>query len=66
MLFVLLSLLTAIISATSSSLGLILQNVGSLAAVVANLQLPITLLAGILLPLSIGPKWLRVYRKAVS
>ena len=58
-LFLLLSLLTAIVSATSSSLGLILKDIGSLAAVVTGLQLPLTLLAGVLLPLSIGPVWLQ-------
>jgi ABC-2 type transport system permease protein len=56
----LLSLLTMIVSATSSSLGLILKEVGSLAAVVTGLQLPLTLLAGVLLPLSIGPNWIRL------
>lgn len=58
-LFILLSMLTAVVSASSGSLGLILKEIGSLAAVVTSLQLPITLLAGILLPLSIGPAWLR-------
>ena len=57
---VLLALLTAACSATSSALGLILKQVGSLAAVVTGVQLPLTLLAGILLPLSLGPRWLRV------
>lgn len=60
LLLVLLSLLTAIISAWSGSLGLILKNIGSLAAVVTGLQLPLTLLSGILLPISLGPKWLQV------
>jgi ABC-2 type transport system permease protein len=56
----LLSLLTAACSATSSALGLALRQIGSLAAVVTGVQLPLTLLAGILLPLSPGPAWLRV------
>jgi ABC-2 type transport system permease protein len=60
LLFLLLALLTAACSATSSALGLILRQVGSLAAVVTGVQLPLTLLAGILLPLSLGPTWLRV------
>lgn len=55
----LLCLLTAVVSAWSSSLGLILKQVGSLAAVVTSLQLPLTLLSGVLLPLSLGPDWLR-------
>jgi ABC-2 type transport system permease protein len=60
LLLVLLSLLTAACSATSSALGLNLKQIGSLAAVVTGVQLPLTLLAGILLPLSLGPEWLRV------
>jgi len=59
-LLVLLCLLTAIVSAWSGSLGLLLKEVGSLAAVVTGLQLPLTLLAGVLLPLTNGPLWLRV------
>jgi ABC-2 type transport system permease protein len=60
LLFLLLALLTAACSATSSALGLKLRQIGSLAAVVTGVQLPLTLLAGILLPLSLGPTWLRV------
>ena len=59
-LMVLLFLLTAVVSALSTSLGLILKQIGSLAAVVTGFQLPLTLLAGVLLPLSLGPKWLLV------
>jgi ABC-2 type transport system permease protein len=59
-LMVLLFLLTAMVSALSTSLGLILKQIGSLAAVVTGFQLPLTLLAGVLLPLSLGPKWLLV------
>ncbi|HYA00913.1 MAG TPA: ABC transporter permease [Candidatus Binatia bacterium] len=58
-LLVLLALLTAAISAWSSSLGITLKRIGSLAAVVTGLQLPLTLLAGVLLPLSLGPGWLQ-------
>jgi ABC-2 type transport system permease protein len=60
LLFLLFSLLTASCSAASTALGLILRQVGSLAALVSGAQLPLTLLAGILLPLSLGPTWLRV------
>jgi len=60
LLAVLLALLTASVSAASAALGLGLRQIGSLAAVVTGAQLPLTLLAGILLPLSIGPAWLRV------
>lgn len=55
-----LSLLTAVVSAWSGSLGLILKQIGGLAAVVTGLQLPLTLLSGVLLPISLGPKWLQV------
>ena len=58
-LLLLLCLLTAVVSAFSTSLGLILQQIGSVAAVITSLQLPLTLLSGILLPLSLGPAWLR-------
>ncbi|WMT41831.1 hypothetical protein RE628_05035 [Paenibacillus sp. D2_2] len=40
--------------------------IGSLVAIVTRLPLPIIFVGGGLLPLSIGPKWLLVYRKAVS
>src|SRR5699024_7672758 len=48
----LLSILTMMVSAWSGSIGLLLQDVGGVAAVVTSLQLPLTLLAGILLPIS--------------
>ena len=57
---VLLSLLTALISTTSNALGMILKQIGSLAAIVTGLQLPLTLLSGVLLPLSLAPGWMRV------
>ncbi|MDR1000861.1 MAG: ABC transporter permease [Clostridiales bacterium] len=63
-LLLLLCLLTAIISAWSASLGLIFKEVGGLAAVVTGLQLPLTLLSGVLLPLSLGPDWLRAIAHA--
>jgi len=58
-LLLLLCLLTAIISAWSGSLGLIFKEIGSLASVVTSIQLPLTLLSGVLLPLSLAPDWLR-------
>jgi ABC-2 type transport system permease protein len=60
LLLLLLAALTAACSATSSALGMNLKQIGSLAAVVTGMQLPLTLLSGILLPLSLGPAWLRV------
>jgi len=55
----LLAVLTGAVSATSAALGLIMKNVGGLAAVITSAQLPLTLLAGALLPISMGPAWLR-------
>jgi len=65
-LLAMLALLTAIVSAWSGALGLILRQIGSLAAVVTGLQLPLTLLSGILLPMSLAPAWLRVTARALS
>jgi ABC-2 type transport system permease protein len=59
-LLVLLGLLTAVVSAWSSALGMLLKEIGSLAAIVTGLQLPLTLLSGVLLPLSIAPDWMRI------
>jgi len=56
----LLAVLTGTVSATSAALGLIMKDVGGLAAIVTSAQLPLTLLAGALLPISMGPAWLRV------
>jgi len=58
--FVLLSLLISIISALSGGLGLIFKQVGSLASIQNGLQLPLTLLSGVLLPMSLAPKWMQV------
>lgn len=59
-LLVLLCLLAAICSAWSASMALILKEQGGFAALMQGLQLPLTLLSGILLPLSYGPKWLEI------
>jgi ABC-2 type transport system permease protein len=59
LMLVLLCLVTATTSAWSSALGIALRDIGSIAAVVTGLQLPLTLLSGILLPLSLAPAWLR-------
>ncbi|MBO0682308.1 MAG: ABC transporter permease [Candidatus Dormibacteraeota bacterium] len=58
-LLVLLSLLTASTSAVSNALGLVLREIGSLASIVVSLTLPLTLLSGVLLPLSLAPGWMR-------
>lgn len=63
-LLVLLSLLTVVVSAWSNALGMLLKDIGSLASIVTGLQLPLTLLSGVLLPLEIGPTWMRVLAHA--
>lgn len=63
-LLVLLALLTTGVSAASGALGITLRHIGGLAAVVTGLQLPLTLLAGVLLPLSLGPGWLQALAHA--
>ena len=55
----LLAMLTATVSAFVGAVGLTVKLIGSIAAVVTTMQLPLTLLAGILLPMSLGPAWLR-------
>lgn len=55
----LLSLLAGATSAASNALGIALKQIGSLAAIVTGLNLPLTLLSGILLPLSLAPAWMR-------
>ncbi len=60
LLMLLLSLVTASTSATSSALGITLREIGSLAAIWTGLNLPILLLSGVLLPLSLAPRWMRV------
>ena len=57
---VMLCFLTAIVSAWSASIGLIVKENGSVAAVMTGMQLPLTLLAGVLLPISYGPMWLQI------
>ena len=59
-LLLLLCLVTAATSATSSALGIILREIGALAAIVTGLTLPLTLLSGILLPLSLAPRWMQI------
>ena len=55
----LLCLLVTAMSAWVTSIALILKQSSSLAAVVTSLQLPVMLLSGVLLPLSLAPDWLR-------
>ncbi len=63
-LLILLSLVTAMVSAWSSAMGILLRQIGSLASFVTGLQLPLMLLSGILLPLSLAPAWMVVVAHA--
>lgn len=59
-LLVMLCLLTAIFSAFAAAVALLVKEMGGLAAVMSGIQLPMMLLSGMLLPLSLGPKWLEI------
>lgn len=57
-LMVLIATLGLALAAMSNTLGLILKNPGALASVVNGVMVPLLLLSGILLPLSLAPTWL--------
>lgn len=59
-LLVSLCLVTTTTSAIACALGITLQEIGSLAAIVTGFTLPLTLLSGVLLPLSLAPGWIRL------
>lgn len=56
---ILVSVLALGMSAASFSLGLILKNEDSFAPVIQGVTLPLMLLSGVFLPLSLAPGWLR-------
>ena len=58
MTLVLVALLTAGIASVSIALGLATKTEGGVAAVMNGLQLPVMLLAGILIPMQFAPGWL--------
>jgi ABC-2 type transport system permease protein len=57
---VVLGLLAALMAAFSTATALITKDISSFAAIINGINLPILLLAGVLLPISIGPLWMRV------
>ncbi len=57
---VLVGLLMTTMAAFSIATALATRDISSFAAIVNGINLPILLLAGVLLPISIGPLWLRV------
>jgi ABC-2 type transport system permease protein len=57
---VMLGLLMVVTSAFSIAIALITREISGFAALINGINLPILLLAGVLLPISIGPAWMRV------
>jgi ABC-2 type transport system permease protein len=57
---VLLGLLLTCMAAFSIAVALITGDISSFAAISNGLNLPVLLLAGVLLPISLGPPWMRV------
>jgi len=57
---VLLGLLMIMIAAFSTAAALTSKEINGFAAIVNGLNLPVLLLAGVLLPISLGPSWMRV------
>jgi ABC-2 type transport system permease protein len=57
---VLLGLLMIIMAAFSIATALITKEISGFAAIVNGINLPVLLLAGVLLPISLGPAWMRV------
>ncbi|MHB1390560.1 MAG: ABC transporter permease [Thermoleophilia bacterium] len=56
---VLLGLLMMIFAAFSIAMALIVKEISSLAAIMNGINLPLLLLSGVLLPLSLAPSWMR-------
>jgi ABC-2 type transport system permease protein len=59
LLAVLLCILAMLMASFSVALALMTKDISSFAAVINGLNLPILLLAGVLLPISLGPAWMR-------
>ncbi len=57
---VLLWLLAALMGAFSTATALVTKDISSFAAIINGINLPLLLLAGVLLPISLGPLWLRI------
>ena len=57
---VLLALLMVMMAAFSIATALLTKDISSFAAVINGINLPVLLLAGVLLPISLGPLWMRV------
>jgi ABC-2 type transport system permease protein len=53
-------MLMVIMSAFSIATALVTKDISSFAAITNGINLPVLLLAGVLLPISLGPAWMRV------
>lgn len=58
--FVLMALLLTVFAAFSFSMALIIKDLIGYSAIVNGLNLPLLLLSGVLLPLTLAPQWMRV------
>ncbi|OFW59959.1 MAG: hypothetical protein A2W01_08710 [Candidatus Solincola sediminis] len=58
--FVLLALLTTVFGIFSITLALVTGDINSFAAPINGMNLPLLLLSGVLLPLTLAPYWMRV------
>jgi ABC-2 type transport system permease protein len=57
---ILLVLLMVLFSSLFTALAILVKEIGTLAAIANGINLPILLLSGVLLPLSIAPSWMRI------
>jgi ABC-2 type transport system permease protein len=57
---VLLGILAMLMASFSVAMALITKEISGFAAIINGINLPIMLLAGVLLPISLGPLWMRV------
>jgi len=57
---VLIGLLMVMMSAFSVATALLTKEISGFAAIINGINLPVLLLAGVLLPISIGPLWMRI------
>jgi len=57
---VLLCILAMLFAAFSVATALVTRDISSFAAIINGINLPLLLLAGVLLPISIGPLWMRI------
>jgi ABC-2 type transport system permease protein len=57
---VLLALFMVAVASFSVAMALVTKEISAFAAVINGINLPVLLLAGVLLPISIGPEWMKI------